>query len=151
MQVDVPPAAKHPGGATGRCHGEPLLTRSKTKVFFDGGCRPNPGRIEAAVVIQGTAHLFDDLGAGTNSDAEWLALIRALELSQSLGLAGVDLVGDALGVIRQANQALQSGHAQAGHAATFLAAASKGPPARIRWVKRAQNLAGIALAARHPR
>ena len=34
---------------------------------------------------------------------------------------------------------------------TFLALAAKGPPARIRWIKRTQNLAGIALAARHPR
>jgi ribonuclease HI len=75
----------------------------RTKIFFDGGCRPNPGRIEAAVVVRGAAHLFDDLGHGTNSDAEWLALLQALELSLSLGLSDVELVGDAIEVIRQAN------------------------------------------------
>ena len=127
------------------------MTRRRVKVFFDGGCRPNPGPIEAAVVVRGQAHLFDDLGSGTNGDAEWLALIRALELAQSLGLEEVELVGDALAVVREADAALRSGQAASAHAATFLALAAKAPPARIRWIKREQNLAGIALAARHPR
>jgi ribonuclease HI len=103
------------------------------------------------VVIRGAARLFDDLGVGTNSDAEWLALIRALELAQSMNLGAFQLVGDALEIVRQASRALKDDHAAAGHAATFLALAGKGPPARIRWIKREQNLAGIALARRHPR
>ncbi len=131
------------------------MARGRLKVFFDGGCRPNPGRIEAAVVVRGTLHLFDDLGLGTNSDAEWLALIRAMELAQSLGPGGIELIGDAVEVIRQANRALVTGQTVKGpmrdHAATFLALAAKAAPARIRWIKREQNLAGIALAARHPR
>ena len=125
--------------------------RRRVKVFFDGGCRPNPGRMEAAVVIRGTDYIFDDLGVGTSSDAEWLALIRALELSQSLGLNEIELVGDALPVIRQANFALSKGHAVQCHAVTFLALATEARPARIRWIKREQNLAGIALNRRHPR
>lgn len=128
-----------------------IVARRRLKVFFDGGCRPNPGRIEAAVVVRGVSHLFDDMGLGTNSDAEWLALICALKLSQSLGLHNTELIGDAVEVIQQANCALRNGHALPGHAATFLALATQHPPARIRWIKREQNLAGIALASRHPR
>lgn len=120
-------------------------------MFFDGGCRPNPGRIEAAVVVRGVSHLFDDLGHGSRHDAEWLALICALKLSQSLGVAEIELIGDALDVIHQANGALRSNHAMQGYAETFRALTINGPPARIRWIKREQNLAGIALAARHPR
>jgi len=127
------------------------MAHPRLKVFFDGGCRPNPGPIEAAVVVRGLVHLFDDLGHGDNRDAEWLALIRALALAQSLGPAPVELIGDAAEIIAAANHALRHGHAPPGHAAAFLALAAKGPPARIRWIKRAQNLAGIALAARHPR
>jgi ribonuclease HI len=123
----------------------------RVKVFFDGGCRPNPGRMEAAVVIRGAAYIFDDLGLGTSSDAEWLALIRAFELSQSLGLNVFELVGVALAVLRNANSALANGHAVHRHAATFLSLATKVRPARIRWIKREQNLAGIALSRRHPR
>lgn len=132
----------------------------RTRVFFDGGARPNPGRMEAAVVVRGVAHLFEDLGTGSNTDAEWLALHRALELVQSQGIADAELVGDARGVIRQANLALAGtlpaqDHSGAlpeqGHAATFLRLAMLARPVRIRWIRRAQNLAGIALAARHPR
>lgn len=123
----------------------------RLKIFFDGGCRPNPGRMEAAVVLRGAVYLFDDLGTGSNGDAEWLALIRALELAQSLGLSHVELIGDARQVIGQANRAVQHGAGAPGHAAEFAALAAQAPPARIRWIKRAQNLAGIALAARHPR
>ncbi len=127
------------------------MAQRRLKIFFDGGCRPNPGRMEAAVVVRGAVHLFDDLGIGTNGDAEWLALIRALELAQRLGLTGVELIGDASEVIRKANLALTAGHDVEGHAAIFRALAATSPPARIRWIRRAQNLAGIALAARHPR
>ncbi|WP_309750955.1 reverse transcriptase-like protein [Novosphingobium sp.] len=124
---------------------------ARLKVFFDGGCRPNPGRIEAAVVVRGNVQLFDDLGHGTNSDAEWLALICALELAQRQGLADIVLIGDAIAVVQQANAALRTGRAKHRHAARFLALSAKAHPVRIRWIKRAQNLAGIALAARHPR
>lgn len=123
----------------------------RVKVFFDGGCRPNPGPIEAAVVVRGVEHRYDDLGTGTNNDAEWLALIRALELTQSLGLTDIELIGDALPVVRQANAILADGQAAPGHAARFLDLATQTRPGRIRWIKREQNLAGIALARRHPR
>ena len=56
------------------------MIRKRVKVFFDGGCRPNPGPIEAAVMIRGVAHLFDDLGCGNSHDAEWLALSRGVGL-----------------------------------------------------------------------
>lgn len=126
-------------------------TRRRLKIFFDGGCRPNPGRIEAAVVVRGVQYLFDDLGRGTNSDAEWLALICALELAQSLNLTDIELIGDALEVIQQARMVVSTGRARHGHAAKLLALIAGKPLAGIRWIKREQNLAGIALAARHPR
>ena len=127
------------------------MRRRRLKVFFDGGCRPNPGPMAAAVVVRGVVHFFDDLGHGTRSDAEWLALIRALDLTQALGLVEVELIGDAHDVIARADTALRRGEAKPGHAAHFLTLAAKAPPARIRWIKRQQNLAGIALDSRHPR
>lgn len=121
------------------------------RVFFDGGCRPNPGAIEAAVVVLGIVHRFDNLGLGSSTDAEWLALIAALELAQTLELSEIELVGDALEVVKQAKRAVQTGRAAPGHAAVFLGLAAQTPSLKIRWIKRQQNLAGIALAARHPR
>ena len=121
----------------------------RVKLFFDGGCRPNPGPMEAAVVLRGEVHFYGDLGIGNNSDAEWLALIRAAELARSQGLDGAELIGDAVEVVRQANKVLKTGTSGTAHEAAFLALVADAPPARIRWIKREQNLAGIALAARH--
>ena len=61
----------------------------RVKIFFDGGCRPNPGPMEAAVVLRGAVHFHDDLGVGSNSDAEWLALIAAAQLARSQALHDV--------------------------------------------------------------
>jgi len=126
------------------------LAHPRIKIFFDGGCRPNPGPIEAAVVIKGEVHWFD-LGHGNNQDAEWLALIEAVKLSQTLGLEHVELIGDALEVVDHANRAMRNSAGEQGHAAIFAALVENLRPARIRWIKRQQNLAGIALASRHPR
>ncbi|GGY93297.1 ribonuclease HI [Novosphingobium colocasiae] len=128
-----------------------MSARRRVKVYFDGGCRPNPGRMEGAVVIRGEAILFPDMGTGNNTDAEWLALIRALETAQARGLQEFELIGDALEIIREANRALKGKHPLTGHAAAFARQARLAPPARIRWTRRAQNLAGIALARLHPR
>ena len=126
------------------------MNQPRLKVFFDGGCRPNPGPIEVAVVARGVSYYFGGLGEGTNTDAEWLALIKGLEVAQHLGAADFVLIGDARVVIDQANglNTCRSPALQA-HRAKFAALAAQFPPKRIRWIARAQNLAGIALAARH--
>ena len=117
----------------------------RLKIFFDGGCRPNPGRMEAAVVARGVTHLFADLGHGTNNDAEWLALIAALRLAQDLGVEDFVLLGDAATVIHQATGAWKCrSPALQAHLATFVAMGGI-RPAQIRKIARSQNLAGIAL------
>lgn len=119
------------------------------KIFFDGGARPNPGRIEAAVVARGEVTLFDDLGTGSNGDAEWLALLAALEVAHSLGVSAFDLLGDSRAVIEQATGLVPCRTPAARAFLTrFREAAAANPPRRLRWIPRAQNLAGIALARR---
>ena len=122
----------------------------RTKLYFDGGCRPNPGTMEIAVVVGGEAHVVPDMGTGSSMDAEWLALIHALRLAQDLGLADVVLLGDSAAVIGQANGTLKCRGANMRHMAEFRALAGDHPPV-IRYIKRSQNLAGIALARLHSR
>lgn len=121
------------------------MTRHRLKIFFDGGCRPNPGAMETAVVARGQVHLAHGIGHGTNNDAEWLALLAALRIAQSLGEPDFVLLGDSALVVGQANgtakcrsEALQT------HLRTFRALAGD-TPVRVRHIGRAQNLAGIAL------
>ena len=135
------------------CWDNPALrVTGRLKIYFDGGPRPNPGQIEVAVVARGVTHRFDGLGHGTSHDAEWLALIAAITLAEELGAANFELIGDSVPVIQQANGASPCRCAAAkAHHSRFAALAARTPPARIRWIKRTQNLAGIALAARHGR
>lgn len=129
-----------------------MAEQKRLKVYFDGGCRPNPGPIEVAAVLRGTAHLRTDLGIGSNGDAEWLALIHALEVAQASGAVAYDLIGDSRSVVDQANgRAKAASPTDQAHLARFWGLAEANPPARIRWIKREQNLAGIALNAGHPR
>jgi ribonuclease HI len=122
------------------------MRERRTKVYFDGGCRPNPGEMAAAVVVRGTVHHFPGLGCGTNSDAEWLALIHALRIAQVEVASGFDLLGDSALIVDQATGAsLCRTPALLAHRCAFAELAATRPPARIRRIPRTQNLAGIAL------
>lgn len=120
----------------------------RTKIYFDGGCRPNPGAMEIAVVVGGVVWIDREIGTGSSMDAEWLALIAALRLAQARGLADFALFGDAAAVVAQANGAVAARGGAAAHLAAFRALVGDGPTPRIRHIKRTQNLAGIALARR---
>ena len=103
-------------------------------------------------MARGVTYVQDNLGSGTNTDAEWLALIHALEVAQALGEPRFELIGDARVVVDQANRVARCRtEALQAHLERFTALAERTPPVHIRWIGRAQNLAGIALAARHER
>jgi ribonuclease HI len=113
------------------------------KIYFDGGCRPNPGQIQVAVVARGVLHHVADLGHGSSEHAEWLALLHGLRVAKTMGERDFILLGDAAAVIAQANgkakcrspALLQQYQSQV---ATF-------ERVHLRYIRRTQNLAGIAL------
>ena len=73
------------------------------KVYFDGGCKPNPGMMEIGVVIEDGPSFHKKLWYGTNNQAEWLALLWAMGLAASRELAEVEFIGDSKLVISQAS------------------------------------------------
>ena len=116
------------------------------KIWFDGGCRPNPGPMEYAVVLRGATEIRRGLDEGPSDQAEWLALLAAIEAAARDGARDLILIGDSLSVIRQA------GGAEPCHSAVirnlcdrFHAALRQFDRVRLRHIKRSQNLAGIAL------
>jgi ribonuclease HI len=122
------------------------------KIYFDGGCRPNPGQMETAVVHLGVVYHRRDCGVGDSNDAEWSALIHAAEIAVELNVDNAVFMGDSAFVVASARLAL-GGHV-GGHSGRFAAEldrfqrlAAKLEHVRIRKVARTQNLAGIALAA----
>lgn len=116
---------------------------------FDGGSRPNPGPMEIAVVVGGKAYFRDDIGSGDNNEAEWLALLFAVELANASQARDVRFIGDSTLVIRQASGAWPCRSAQLQpHLTTFKQAVTAFDRVVLRHVPRSKNLAGIALAQR---
>jgi ribonuclease HI len=117
------------------------------KIWFDGGCRPNPGAIETAVVAAGRVHVRADHGTGDNADAEWLALLDALTLAGALGWRDVVLLGDSMMVVYHLRGRARRLPARfEGYIARYRALAAGFVRVRVRHVARSHNLAGIALA-----
>ena len=124
------------------------MRADRLRVFFDGGCRPNPGRIEIAAVTRGVTYRKDDAGIGGNEEAEWLALLHAVDIAREIGAEDVELLGDSRSVI---NQVVGTAKCRSAHLASYQAAIAAIPCVRLRYVRRSKNLAGIALARGHPR
>ena len=117
-----------------------------TKVYFDGGCRPNPGQMETAVVARGMLHHIASRGPGSSELAEWQALLDAMAVARSLGIRDLLLIGDSIGVIRQARgQAACPSERTGAMREAFVEQARWFDRVRVRHIKRTQNLAGIAL------
>ena len=137
--------------------GRPGLTRPlrrplPLKLFFDGGCRPNPGKMEAAVVARGMTHGPYDLGPGSSEEAEWRALLAALDVAADLGAADILLLGDSASVIdrAKAKRACRNPAIEPLRQA-FIERSALFETVRLRPIRRTQNLAGIALDRHHPR
>ena len=115
------------------------------KLFFDGGCRPNPGMMETAVAARGRVWHRPAIGHGTNDHAEWQALLAALEVAATLGARDVVLLGDSAFVVGQATGALKPRAEFAPYLARYTVLTAGFTRVRIRRIARSQNLAGIAL------
>lgn len=117
--------------------------------YFDGGCHPNPGPIEVAVVAGGAVHFHDGAAHGDNNEAEWLALLKAVHLAIATGAQDALFIGDSALVIGQASgKAKCRSHQLRSYKEAFLEAVTAIPRVRFRRVPRSKNLAGIALARR---
>lgn len=121
------------------------------KIFFDGGSRPHSTGMELAIVSGGRSTIRRDLGPGTSMDAEWLALIEAMRHAHDHNIVDPLLLGDAAAVIAQATGKVRCPRSCTDHMEVFRALPRPSGRLRIRYVKRNQNLAGIALAKLHDR
>lgn len=119
-------------------------------LHFDGGARP--AGMEIAVVTGGVVHVRDGLGQGDSATAEWLALLHAVGIARAAGAQDVLFVGDALTIVEQAlgRWPCRSPHLQP-HLAAYRAGIAGIARVHVKHVPRSKNLAGIALARRHPR
>lgn len=77
------------------------------KIYFDGGCKPNPGKMEVAIVVvhddgQMDRH-HEKLDQGTNNVAEWASFLWALGTALELGdTQNITILGDSQNVCKAA-------------------------------------------------
>ena len=84
------------------------MSTNKVLIFTDGAARGNPGPAAIGVVIKDekgklVASISRCLGATTNNQAEYRAIIAALEKAVSLGARQVTLYSDSELVVKQIN------------------------------------------------
>jgi len=114
------------------------------RAWFDGSAHPNPGRIGIGVLLSGPAgervEISRRAGLGSSGDAEYLALIAALEKAVELGVPELLLYGDSQVVVQdvllspQAGaKALEEHRARVGQLMAALA------HVHVRWVPRHKN------------
>ena len=77
-------------------------------IFTDGAARGNPGPASIGVTIKDAqgkliASISQRIGTKTNNQAEYMAIITALEKAISMGVRQVDLYSDSELVVRQIN------------------------------------------------
>ncbi len=94
--------------------------------------------------MRGVVHIRSDIGEGSSGEAEWLALVHALEVAIAAGERDVLLIGDSASVIDQASGAARR-RLPPDIEARFADLAGRFDRLRFRRIKRTQNLAGIAL------
>lgn len=115
--------------------------------YFDGGARPNPGKMHVAVVL-GDEKFVEKLGQGTNNIAEWTAMLWAVQIAQSKGLRDIHLIGDSELIV---NQATGKYKVKATELIPFKNAYDEAvgvfDTVKVSWVPRARNPAGWLLEA----
>jgi len=74
-------------------------------LFFDGGCRGNPGPMAIGAVLlengKKVKEISKHIGIGTNNIAEWKALIEGLKLAIAHDCKELEVRGDSQLIIRQ--------------------------------------------------
>lgn len=118
------------------------------KIYFDGGCVPNPGLMKSCFVVDdGRKHIFDkqDLGYGTNNIAEWLAMVDVMRYCVDNRIINPEILGDSSLVVNQANGLwkVKKDNLKP-YKAEYDSLVSTVKPL-VRYIPRARNLAGNFL------
>lgn len=126
------------------------MSTTPTRIYFDGGSKPNPGAMEAGVVIlhaDGSKTKLRDakLGHGTNNIAEWTALLWAMSWAEQNGWVGVEILGDSKLVINQAQGLWKIKQAEFVPFREEFQRLNRTVRARLTHTRREYNMAGIFL------
>lgn len=124
--------------------------RREMNIYFDGGCKPNPGMMETCIVVcpptsKPEPIVMKDLGQGTSNIAEWSALLLAVSVAIERNVGQVQIIGDSKLVINQALGLWRCKNATLMNFKETLDELSKGLDFKLSHINRDRNLAGRYL------
>lgn len=118
-------------------------------VFFDGGCKPNPGKMEVGIVfIEGkeTSEIHRYHKHGTNNEAEWISFLLGVKLAQAKGVEKLTVYGDSSIVVNQANGTWKcKSENLIPYLEKFKLLKDSFTELEIKFIRRDKNLAGIMI------
>jgi ribonuclease HI len=76
------------------------MKEERPKIYCDGGAFPNPGK-KVICIVFGEKEVVEEVGYGTNSEAEYEAFIKALKLAKEWNLKKFVLCSDSMLVLKQ--------------------------------------------------
>ncbi len=119
-------------------------------IHTDGACFGNPGPMGVGVVAYKGAkvvHTISEyIGKGTNSIAEYTAVLRALEYAKELGESEVEIRSDSELVIKQMNGEYKVKAPHLKELKRKIDSIRNGMEVKFRWVPREQNTAADELS-----
>lgn len=118
-------------------------------IYFDGGCRPNPGLTSVGVVAEDGYEFYETRGQGTNNLAEWLAIIEAAAYGAKMAVEQLTLCGDSSLVINQAAGNWKIKRPEFRPLYTYLHEIITGMEVTFQHVRRAKNLAGHLIERKY--
>lgn len=120
------------------------------EIYIDGGVKGHQfkdKRIGFIAIVLNQEEIVEEAGAVTNNQAEYLALIRALEIAIQRKIPGVEVLSDSellvkqiKGLFKVRSENLIPLHKRA------VELISKIDSFEMRWIPREQNLAGRVLS-----
>ena len=135
-----------------------MRKRSTIRVYSDGGARGNPGPAAIGIVLcdeddRPLQEYKEYIGNGTNNEAEYRAVIKALDLASARTSEAVEVVCDSelvvkqlLGAYRLKNQRMMDLNAQVRVRETrFRKVSYRHSPRMKGWLARADGLVNEAL------
>lgn len=133
----------------------PALPEGWCQAWTDGACAGNPGSIGIGVHIEDpdcgvVAQVGEACGTGTNNEAEYLAVLKAVTLAAEKGFRGVRIKSDSELVVKQLKGEYFIGNPRMRILAAKVQKSAQGLPEgfSIHWTPREQNEVADALASR---
>ena len=109
------------------------------KIYIDGICRPNPGKMGIGIHFENGAEVSEPVGEGTNNEAEYLALERALREVLSRDLKNVVIHTDSQLLVNQISGRWKIESLTSRKYVPRICSLMKGTDVILKWVPRNQN------------